>query len=119
MVTVVALRNATIIWVLLDVSRIKKCAGLAGGRARPVTCPGRPACVLLGLGYVSSGHLIMFSWCIAFLVYCVVGSVSFVKGVRGDVYLELVLVHRIEKCVRPAGRRVCGRACLWLGGPRF
>ena len=36
MVTVVALRNATTIWVLLDVSRIKKCAGLAGGRARPV-----------------------------------------------------------------------------------
>ena len=38
------------------------------------------------------------------------------EGVRGGSSLELVLVLRIEKCIRPAGGRACGRACLWLGG---
>ena len=35
---------------------------------------------LWGLGGVFSGHLVMFSWCIVFLVHCVVGRVSLVGG---------------------------------------
>ena len=38
------------------------------------------------------------------------------EGVRGGSNLELVLVLRIEKCIRPTCGRACGRACLWLGG---